>query len=184
VNLNNSSEGTCSRTSLETDAVRCWVVRRGHPTATNQRGCQKGNILHAFVPRAVSVRRTGNGAGQEKTHLANQDSLSTESSLVRQVSEKAPQVILLENRCFIDRGVWHVRKLRRGQVVELTPWITLVSLSSTPLAAQSVKRDPLDLARLYQSLLDAGLAKTRADVARYFGVSRARVTQVLQRLDR
>jgi hypothetical protein len=95
---------------------------------------------------------------------------------------KAPQVTLLENRCLLDRGMWQVKKLRRRQVVELTPWITLIPLDSALSGPEFVKRDPLDLARLYQSLLDAGLAKCRADVARYFGVSRARVTQVLRRL--
>ena len=35
----------------------------------------------------------------------------------------------------------------------------------------------------YQSLLDSGVVQTRAELARYLGVSRARVTQVLRRLD-
>jgi hypothetical protein len=44
-------------------------------------------------------------------------------------------------------------------------------------------RDPLKLARYYQSLLDSGQFENRAALARYLGVSRARVTQVLKRLD-
>jgi len=96
---------------------------------------------------------------------------------------KAPQIIRPENRCILDRGVWQVKKLRRGQVVELTPWATLFSVDPAPSGHESVKRDPLALARLYLSLLESGLAKSRADVARYFGVSRARVTQVLRRLE-
>lgn len=40
------------------------------------------------------------------------------------------------------------------------------------------------LAHYYQSLLDSGKAKTRAELARFLGVSRARVTQVLNRLKR
>lgn len=40
------------------------------------------------------------------------------------------------------------------------------------------------LARYYQSLLDSGEVSSRADLARFFGVSRARVTQVLKRLER
>jgi hypothetical protein len=43
-------------------------------------------------------------------------------------------------------------------------------------------RDPLKLACYYQSLLDSGQFETRAALARYLGVSRARVTQVLRRL--
>ncbi len=34
----------------------------------------------------------------------------------------------------------------------------------------------------YQSLLDSGEVKTRAELARFLGVSSARVTQVLNRL--
>ena len=97
---------------------------------------------------------------------------------------KAPQVIHLENRCLVDQGAWQIKRLRRGQVVELTPWRSLDSLNSPVSEPLFVKRDPLSQARLYQSLLDSGLAKNRADVARYFGVSRARVTQVLQRLEK
>ena len=94
-----------------------------------------------------------------------------------------PQIIRPENRCILDRGVWQVKKLRRGQVVELIPWATLFSVDPAPAGPEFVKRDPLALARLYLSLLESGLAKSRADVARYFGVSRARVTQVLRRLE-
>jgi len=38
------------------------------------------------------------------------------------------------------------------------------------------------LAYQYQNLLDSGEVETRAELARYLGVSRARVTQVLRRL--
>ena len=38
------------------------------------------------------------------------------------------------------------------------------------------------LALHYQSLLDSGEVRTRAELARYLGVSRAKVTQVLNRL--
>ncbi len=40
----------------------------------------------------------------------------------------------------------------------------------------------MKLARYYQSLMDSGSFESRAALARYLGVSRARVTQVLQRL--
>ncbi len=43
-------------------------------------------------------------------------------------------------------------------------------------------RDPFRLARYYQSLLDTGKFESRAALARFLGVSRARVTQVLNRL--
>ena len=48
--------------------------------------------------------------------------------------------------------------------------------------AAKPKRDRMRLAHHYQALLDSGEVKTRADLARKVGVSRARVTQVLRRL--
>jgi hypothetical protein len=50
-----------------------------------------------------------------------------------------------------------------------------------PKAAPKRSRDPLKLARYYRSLLDAGKFENRAALARYLGVSRARVTQELRR---
>jgi hypothetical protein len=46
-----------------------------------------------------------------------------------------------------------------------------------------VNRDPLALAKFYKGLLDSGTVENRAALARYLGVSRSRVTQVLRRLD-
>ena len=53
---------------------------------------KKGTYAMRLFPEAVPVLRSKNGTSQEKTHLANQDSVLTESSLVRQVSEKAPRL--------------------------------------------------------------------------------------------
>jgi Mn-dependent DtxR family transcriptional regulator len=47
---------------------------------------------------------------------------------------------------------------------------------------KKVRRDPLKTAHYYRSLLDTGKFESRAALARYLGVSRARVTQVLNRL--
>ena len=41
---------------------------------------------------------------------------------------------------------------------------------------------PLKVARYYQSLMDSGKFESRAALARYLGVSRAWLTQVLRRL--
>ena len=46
------------------------------------------------------------------------------------------------------------------------------------------KRDGLILANQHHSLLEFGAFSSRADLAKYLGVSRARVTQVLRRLNR
>jgi hypothetical protein len=84
---------------------------------------------------------------------------------------------------FVERGTLQINRLRRAAVIALIPW---GSPSSTEPRAASVpkpRRDPLHLARYYQSLLDSGKFESRAALARYLGVSRARVTQVLRRLD-
>ena len=49
--------------------------------------------------------------------------------------------------------------------------------------AAKPKRDRMRLASYYQSLLDSGEVGTKAELARYLGISRARVTQVLNRLN-
>ena len=50
------------------------------------------------------------------------------------------------------------------------------------MEAPKPKTDPLRIALYYQSLLDSGKFESRAALARFLGVSRARVTQVLNRL--
>jgi hypothetical protein len=64
----------------------------------------------------------------------------------------------------------------------MMPWNG--SSDSEPKVPPTAKepRDPLKLARYYQSLLDSGKFESRAALARHLGVSRARVTQVLSRL--
>ena len=64
----------------------------------------------------------------------------------------------------------------------LFPWITPEMIQERSRGGGRVKPDPLSRACYYQSLLDGGVVKNRADLARYLGVSRARVTQVLRRL--
>ena len=62
------------------------------------------------------------------------------------------------------------------------PWTPLAEVLKAAPPRQRVNRDPLILARYYQSLLDSGVVETRAQLSRHVGVSRARVTQVLKRL--
>ena len=61
-------------------------------------------------------------------------------------------------------------------------WNSISDQIRTELAAAKPNRDRMRLARHYQSLLDSGEVLTRAELARYLGVSRSRVTQVLNRL--
>lgn len=65
----------------------------------------------------------------------------------------------------------------------MVPWNGSSDPVPKPDASPKEKRDPLKLARYYQSLLDSGQFENRSALARYLGVSRARVTQVLKRLE-
>jgi hypothetical protein len=75
-----------------------------------------------------------------------------------------------------------LKRLRRAAVIAIYPWngSSTPEPKATPVPRE--RRDPLKLAAYYQSLLDSGKFENRAALARYLGVSRARVTQVLRRL--
>ncbi len=62
------------------------------------------------------------------------------------------------------------------------PWDSHSDAQPAQKPATTERRDPQKLARHYQALLDTGKFESRAALARYLGVSRARVTQVLRRL--
>ncbi len=66
--------------------------------------------------------------------------------------------------------------------MEFYPWNSPIASQQRQNKAGKPARDPLRLARYYQSLLDTGKFESRAALARFLGVSRARVTQVLNRL--
>ena len=61
-------------------------------------------------------------------------------------------------------------------------WNTISDQIQAESQSATPKRDRMRLALYYQSLLDSGDVSTRAELARFLGVSRARVTQVLKRL--
>ena len=73
-------------------------------------------------------------------------------------------------------------RLHRAAVIALFPWKDSSDSEQRIPAAPRESRDPLNLARYYQSLLDSGQFANRAALARYLGVSRSRVTQVLRRV--
>jgi len=76
-----------------------------------------------------------------------------------------------------------IKRLRRSPVIAIFPWDAPFDEKPKPEPAPKERRDPLKLAGYYQSLLDSGKFESRAALARYLGVSRARVTQVLRRLE-
>lgn len=74
-------------------------------------------------------------------------------------------------------------RVRRAAVIELFAWNAAFSGKVEPKTAPKERREPLKLAHYYQTLLDSGKFENRAALARHLGVSRARVTQVLKRLE-
>jgi hypothetical protein len=96
-------------------------------------------------------------------------------------SESSPRRTQLEPG-FIERGTLRLKRLRRAAVMEVIPWNGSSEPEPKASATPNEPRDPLKLAHYYQSLLDSRRFENRAALARYLGVSRARVTQVLRRL--
>lgn len=82
----------------------------------------------------------------------------------------------------MELGSYATNKLRQTPTIEFYPWTRPPATPKRESNAPSQKRDPLRLARYYQSLLDSGKFESRAALARHLGVSRARVKQVLNRL--
>jgi hypothetical protein len=95
--------------------------------------------------------------------------------------ESSPRRTQLEPG-FVERGSLRLKRLRRAAVIEIIPWNGSSSPELETPAVPQDPRDPLKLARYYQSLLDSGQFESRAALARCLGVSRARVTQVLKQL--
>jgi len=83
---------------------------------------------------------------------------------------------------FVERGTLVIKKLQRSRVIVLHPWNESVDESTSPKPTPNERPNGMKLARHYQALLDTGRFESRAALARYLGVSRARVTQVLKRL--
>jgi hypothetical protein len=98
------------------------------------------------------------------------------------VRQEYPRGVLNLNRGFVELGSYALNRLRRKPIIEFYAWNaprTNYKESSDP---GKPDRDPLRLARYYKSLLDTGKFESRAALARFLGVSRARVTQVMNRL--
>ena len=60
----------------------------------------------------------------------------------------------------------------------------ILLLGAAQAAGQRPKRDGLILANKYSSMMESGAFSARGEVTRFLGVSRARATQVLNRLNR
>ena len=93
-----------------------------------------------------------------------------------------PRGGLHPNRGFVESGAFRIKRLRRLPYVEMFKWNSIYDQIRSESESAKPKRDRMRLAYQYQNLLDSGEVETRAELARYLGVSRARVTQVLRRL--
>lgn len=94
-------------------------------------------------------------------------------------------------RGLVELGAWQRTKLRQSPRLLFFPWMATSDLPEQPKRRpkscnhNSNARDRgIETALRYQSLLDDGTVQTRAELARHLGDSRARVTQILKRLDR
>ena len=97
---------------------------------------------------------------------------------------EAPRGEHSTNQLIYELGAWHIRHLRQRRVLQFYPWTAPEQLPKRSPKQAVVKHNPLARARFYQSLIDSGVVKNRAELALHLGVSRARVTQVLKRLTR
>jgi hypothetical protein len=82
----------------------------------------------------------------------------------------------------VELGSYATNKLRQTPIIEFYSWRRPPATPTRESKPAVQQRDRLRLARYYQSLLDSGKFESRAALARHLGVSRARVTQVLNRL--
>ena len=86
------------------------------------------------------------------------------------------------NRGFVELGSYELNRLRRKPVIEFYAWNPPPASNTGRNYPGNPDRDPLRLARYNQSLLDSGKFESRSALARFLGVTRARVTQVLNRM--
>ena len=96
----------------------------------------------------------------------------------------SPRGVLNLNRGFVELGSYVLNRLRRTPIIEFYAWNSPPARKKERNDPGKPGRDPLRLARYFQSLLDTGKFESRAALARFLGVSRARVTQVLNRNQR
>ena len=66
--------------------------------------------------------------------------------------------------------------------IEMFKWNSISDRMRAESESVKPKRDRMRLAIYYQSLIDSGEVSTRAELTRFLGVSKARVTPVLKRL--
>lgn len=95
---------------------------------------------------------------------------------------EAPQFDHSSQLTFTELGLCLLTTSRKERNVHLIPWGDANTVLK-PKTKAKAKHDPMARAQFYQSLLDNEVVESRAALSRYLGVTRARVTQVLRRLN-
>lgn len=96
-------------------------------------------------------------------------------------TDEAPRGVHHTNQGLVELGAYAIKHLHQRRAYSFDPWNPIPERLSTEKTA---RYDRVRLALYYKSLLDSGAFETRAALARHLGVSRARVTQVLKRLNK
>jgi hypothetical protein len=86
------------------------------------------------------------------------------------------------NRGLVEQGAYATRQLRQRRSYHFYPWNRDAAKLEPQMARSAEPRDRLRLASHYQALMDSGEFESRAALAQYLDVRRARVTRVLNRL--
>jgi hypothetical protein len=119
---------------------------------------------------------------RQETNGADTLIVLTDTRSIRVIDIKAPRGVLNSNRGFVELGSYALNRLHRKPIIEFYAWNAPRTSKNEQNDPGKADRDRLRLARYYQSLLDTGKFESRAALARFLAVSRARVTQVLNRL--
>jgi hypothetical protein len=145
-----------------------------------------GPILRLAESLAVAVNPCGYSGKRERPEgLSGRQTVLTQGipSLGKKERKKEKlRGVLNLNRGFVELGAYAINRLRRKPLIEFYAWNAPAASEREANDPGKPGRDPLRLARYYQSLLDTGKFESRAALARFLGVSRANVTQVLNRL--
>ena len=102
--------------------------------------------------------------------------------LAQALGMKTPRVGHCSSQGLVELGNYEINRLRRSARVQFFAWTPIPGIPVLKNKPKSPRYDRMKLAGEYQAILDSGKVETRAELARYLGVSRARVTQVLNRL--
>lgn len=85
----------------------------------------------------------------------------------------------MTSQCYrIDVGRWTLSRCNGHSHIEFEPDPLVFEPNEIADTAEDIE-DPVDRAALFRKLLQTGEVSTRAELARRYGISRARVTQIL-----